>query len=167
MAMDVGLIGSGNITETHARAVRAIPGVELAAIWRTNVANVACLCQRYGGTAYENFEDLLRHRRLDFVIIRSPSGHGIAAEHHGLHVLSEKPVDISSQRADALIRAAEQSGLNLGVIFQDRLKPGLRQLRGSIPKAGAGQDDAGGRAREVVPAPEILRPFAMTRDLCA
>lgn len=77
--------------------------------------------------------------------------------------MTEKPIDISSQRADALIRAAEQSGLNLGVIFQDRLKPGLRQLRGSIPKAGAGQDDAGGRAREVVPAPEILRPFAMTR----
>lgn len=70
MAMDVGLIGSGNITQTHARAVRAIPGVELGAIWRTNVANVARLCQRCGGTACENFEDLLPDRRLDFVIIR-------------------------------------------------------------------------------------------------
>lgn len=107
-----------------------------------NGASVARLWQRYGSIAYENFEDLLRHRRLDFVIIRSASGHGIAAVHHGLHVSSEKPVDISSQRADALIRAAEPSGLNLGVIFQDGLKPGLRQLRGSIPKAGAEQDDA-------------------------
>lgn len=67
-----------------------IPGVELAAICGTNGANVARLCRRYGGKAYENLEEFLRHQSLDFVIIGSPSGllalHGIAAARHGQHV---------------------------------------------------------------------------------
>jgi len=33
-------------------------------------------------------------------------------------------MDISTEGADALIEAAETSGVKLGVIFQDRLKPG-------------------------------------------
>jgi predicted dehydrogenase len=55
--------------------------------------------------------------------------HGIAAAERGLHVLTEKPIDISTRRADALIEAAKQSGVKLGVIFQDRLKPHIRQLK--------------------------------------
>ena len=36
MTIHIGLIGGGNITETHARAARAIPGVEISAIHGTN-----------------------------------------------------------------------------------------------------------------------------------
>ncbi len=32
MTIHIGLIGGGNITETHARAARTIPGVEISAI---------------------------------------------------------------------------------------------------------------------------------------
>ena len=70
---------------------------------------------------------------MDMVAIGSPSGlhaaQGIAAAQRGLHVLTEKPIDISTERADALIEAAERSGVKLGVMFQDRVKPGIRELR--------------------------------------
>jgi len=36
MTIRIGLIGGGNITETHARAARAISGVEIAAVYGTN-----------------------------------------------------------------------------------------------------------------------------------
>ncbi|PYU78089.1 MAG: oxidoreductase, partial [Acidobacteria bacterium] len=36
MTFHIGLIGGGNITETHARAARALPGVEISAIHGTN-----------------------------------------------------------------------------------------------------------------------------------
>jgi|HubBroStandDraft_6_1064221.scaffolds.fasta_scaffold29797_2 UDP-N-acetyl-2-amino-2-deoxyglucuronate dehydrogenase len=133
MSIHIGLIGGGNITETHARAARAIPGVEVSAIHGSNAEKIARLCREYGGTPYQNFEAFLQHRPMDLVIIGSPSGlhaeQGIAAARHGLHVLSEKPIEISTARADALIAAAKQSGVKLGVLFQDRTKPHIRQLK--------------------------------------
>jgi predicted dehydrogenase len=133
MAMHVGLIGGGNITETHARAASAIPGLEIAAIYGTNSEKVAALCRKYGGTPYRDFDSFLAHHPMDFVVIGSPSGlhatHGIAAAERRLHVLTEKPIDINTTRADALIAATERVGVKLGVMFQDRVNSGVRQLK--------------------------------------
>jgi UDP-N-acetyl-2-amino-2-deoxyglucuronate dehydrogenase len=143
MTTHIGLIGGGNISETHARAARAIPGVEIAAIYGTNADKTARLCREHGGTAYQEFDAFLNHRPMDLVIIGSPSGlhaeQGIAAARQGLHVLTEKPIEISTARADALIEAAKQSGVQLGVIFQDRLKPHIRQLKGWIEQGLLGR----------------------------
>jgi predicted dehydrogenase len=133
MQIRVGLIGAGNISETHARAVNAIPGAELVAVYGTNPDRVRGLCREHGGTAYEELASFLAHRPMEMVIIGSPSGahaeQGIAAARQGLHVLTEKPIDISVQRADALIAACDQAGVKLGVIFQDRFKPDIQRLK--------------------------------------
>jgi len=133
MTFHIGLIGGGNITETHVRAARAIPGVAVSAIHGTNAEKIARLCREHGGTPYQDFAAFLNHRPMDLVIIGSPSGlhapQGIAAARRGLHVLTEKPIEISTVRADALIEAAKQSAVKLGVIFQDRTKPHIRQLK--------------------------------------
>src|SRR5467141_3131422 len=133
MTFHIGLIGGGNITETHARAARAITGVEISAIHGTNSEKIARLCREHGGTPYQDFDAFLKHRPMDLVVIGSPSGlhatQGIAAARQGLHVLTEKPIEISTASADALIKAAKQSKVQLGVIFQDRMKPHIRQLK--------------------------------------
>jgi len=142
MTIHIGLIGGGSITETHARAARAVSGVDIAAIYGTNAERIDRLCREHGGRPYRDFEAFLTHRPLDLVIIGSPSGlhatHGIAAALHGLHVLTEKPIDISTKRADALIEAANQSGVKLGVIFQDRLKGDIRRLKQWVDEGALG-----------------------------
>jgi UDP-N-acetyl-2-amino-2-deoxyglucuronate dehydrogenase len=136
MTIHVGLIGGGNISETHARAVHSIPGLEIAAIYGTNREKVERFAANHGGTAYSDFDAFLSHRPMGFVAIGSPSGlhslHGIAAARRGLHVLTEKPIDISSEHADALIQATQESGVKLGVMFQDRFKPDIRRFKESI-----------------------------------
>jgi UDP-N-acetyl-2-amino-2-deoxyglucuronate dehydrogenase len=143
MAIHIGLIGGGNISETHARAARAIPGVEISAIHGTNTGKVARFSREHGGAAYQDFDAFLKHRPMDMVIIGSPSGlhaeQGIAAAGRGLHVLTEKPIEISTARADALIEAAKQARVQLGVIFQDRMKPQIRQLKGWIEQGLLGK----------------------------
>ncbi|HTD88521.1 MAG TPA: Gfo/Idh/MocA family oxidoreductase [Candidatus Binatia bacterium] len=143
MTFHIGLIGGGNITETHARAARAIPGVEISAINGTNAEKIARLCCEHGGTPYQDFAAFLKHRPMDLVIIGSPSGlhatQGIAAARQGLHVLTEKPIEISTARADILIEAAKQSKVHLGVIFQDRLKPHIRQLKNWVDQGLLGK----------------------------
>jgi len=133
MTVHVGLIGGGSISETHARAARGIPGVAVAAIFGTNLNKVARLSAECSATPYSDFEKFLAHRPMDFVAIGSPSGlhaeQGIAAAHRGLHVLTEKPLDISTARVDSLIAAAAEAGVKLGVFFQDRFKPDLMQVK--------------------------------------
>ena len=133
MTMHVGLIGGGNISETHARAAREIPGLEISAVFGTNRERAARLAAEFGAVPFDDFAKFLAHRPLDFVAIGSPSGlhaeQGIAAAKHGLHVLTEKPLDINTAQADALIAATQEAGVKLGVFFQDRFKTDLMQVK--------------------------------------
>src|SRR5438128_1969335 len=127
MPIHIGLIGGGNITETHARAARAIPGIEIAAIHGSNPDKVNKLCREYGGKAYQDFASFLAHRPMNLVVIGSPTHlhaqQGIAAAKQGLHVLTDKAIDINTERTDALIEATDRARVKLGVIFQDRTQP--------------------------------------------
>jgi UDP-N-acetyl-2-amino-2-deoxyglucuronate dehydrogenase len=143
MPVNIGLIGGGNITETHARAALAIPDVRISAVYGTNMKNVERLCHAYGGSAYFDFAAFLAHRPMALVMIGSPSGlhaeQGIAAAEHGLHVLTEKPIDITAARADALIEAAQRAHVKLGVMFQDRVKPDIQRLKRLIDSGALGK----------------------------
>ena len=129
----IGIIGAGNISETHARAAREIDGVEIAAVYGNNRDKASRLAQLYGGAVYENLEAFLEHRPLHMVMIGSPSGlhaeQGIAAARHGLHVLVEKPIDITTANVDLLISECERAGVKLGVCFQDRVAPDIVRLK--------------------------------------
>ena len=131
--MHVGLIGGGNISETHARAAREITGLEISAVFGTNRERVARLAAEFGAVPFDDFAHFLAHRPMHFVAIGSPSGlhaeQGIAAAERGLHVLTEKPLDINTAQADALIAAVRDAGVKLGVFFQDRFKTDLMQVK--------------------------------------
>lgn len=143
LTIHIGLIGGGNITVTHARAAAAIPDAKIAAFYGANRKKIEQLCGEFGGSAYTDFNSFLAHRPMEMVIIGSPSGlhaeQGIAAAQRGLHVLTEKPIDISTSQTDALIAECERAGVKLGVIFQDRLKPGIRRLKQLIAEGRLGK----------------------------
>ena len=140
--MKIGIVGGGNISDTHARAALAIPGVDVVAFYGANRERTAKLANRYGGTVYEDYDRFLAHRPMDVVAIGSPSGlhagQGIAAVRRGLHVLVEKPIDINTERADALIAAADAAGVKLGVFFQDRLHPAIVQIKRLVESGALG-----------------------------
>jgi len=139
MTTHIGIIGGGNISETHARAALAIPGVQIAAIYGSNRQKIERLAKAHGGTPYTDFAQFLAHRPMEMVAIGSASGfhadEGIAAARAGLHVLTEKPIDVTTARADAMIAACDAADVRLGVFFQDRFKPDLRRVK-SLLDAG-------------------------------
>jgi len=143
VTIHVGLIGAGNISQTHARAAVAIPGVSVAAVHGANGAKARELAAAHGAAAYDSLDGFLGHKPMDMVVIGSPSGvhaaQGVAAARHRLHVLVEKPIDVTTERADELIAAAEESGVRLGVLFQDRVKPGIVGLKQLVDSGGLGR----------------------------
>src|SRR5260370_99306 len=102
----IGIIGGGGISDTHARATLEIDGTEIAAFVGYNQEKVMRLAERYGATAYPDLTTFLNHKPMDLVVIGSPSAlhaeQGIAAARRGLHVLVEKPLDATAERAAAI-----------------------------------------------------------------
>jgi predicted dehydrogenase len=131
--MHIGILGGGNISDTHARAAAAIPGVRVAACYGANAERTAKIAAAHDAAVYDDLERFLDHRPMDIVAIGSPSGlhaqQGIMAARRGLHVLSEKPLDITTRRADELIAACAAAGVKLGVFFQDRLRPAVVEIK--------------------------------------
>ncbi len=142
MALQAGFVGCGNITDTHVRAARE-GGLGIAAFHGRDLAKAEALQARYGGRAFARYEEFLSHRPMDLVVIGSPSAlhaeQGIAAAQRSLHVLVEKPIDVTLAKAEALVAAADKAGVRLGVLFQDRLKPELLALSEFIRSGGLGR----------------------------
>lgn len=138
----VGILGGGNISETHLKAAQQAEGVTVAAVCGRNPSSVVKLADDAGVPAFTDLESFLNHKPMDMVAIGSPSGvhaeQGILAADKGLHVLVEKPVDITTERVDQLIEACSQNGVKLGVFFQDRVAPDLQRLKRMLD-----QDDLG------------------------
>src|SRR5260370_17886535 len=126
-------MGGGKRGERGARAASPTPGAKIATTYGPNAKKVDRLCREYGGNPFAVLDPFLSHRPMQAVILGSPSGRhaeqGIAAAQRGLHVLTEKPIDIATKRADDLIDATNRAGVKLAVIFQDRLKPNIRALK--------------------------------------
>jgi UDP-N-acetyl-2-amino-2-deoxyglucuronate dehydrogenase len=132
----IGILGAGNISETHTRAALRIPGLRIAAVYGQNTRKAAELSETVGAAVYGDLEKFLDHRPMDLVAIGSPSGlhaeHARAAVRRGLHILVEKPLDISTIKVDALIADATRAGVRVGVFFQDRLKPDVVRIKNCI-----------------------------------
>ena len=64
----IGLIGAGNISDTHARAATAIPGVAIAAVHAPTLEHAQHLAACHGAIAYDTLEGLLTAAPDDWII---------------------------------------------------------------------------------------------------
>jgi len=130
--MRLGILGAGGISDTHVRAALGLGGVEVVAVCGHNPQKTAALAASAGAVAFSDLDAFLG-QPMDMVAIGSPSGlhaeQAIAAARRGLHVLVEKPLDVTTAKIDALIEAADRAGVTVGVFFQERLLPEVVALK--------------------------------------
>lgn len=123
--LHVGISGAGTIGRVHAEAIRAIDGVDLVAVAEPRVDAGEAFVGEFGGALYGSFVEMLAHDGLDVVIVTTPSGlhpdQVVLAAEAGKHVITEKPMAISAEGLDRMITATEDAGVELAVIFQNRL----------------------------------------------
>ncbi|HEY6403327.1 MAG TPA: Gfo/Idh/MocA family oxidoreductase [Blastocatellia bacterium] len=128
-----GIVGCGMIGKVQAEAIASIPGARLLAAWGRDERRVAEFAAKFGATGYTDYGRFLDHPGLQIVNICTPNGlhaeHGAAAARAGIHVLVEKPIDSTLEKADALIEACDNGGVKLGVIFQSRFLPAVQKIK--------------------------------------
>lgn len=130
-----GIVGAGVIAEFHARAFREMAQVRLVGICDTVLERAERLAAKYSCRAFSGY-DALFQEDLDLVTIATPSGAhlepAIAAAGAGLHVICEKPLEVTLERIDRMIEAHRQAGTRLGGVFQNRFHDALVPLRTAI-----------------------------------
>jgi UDP-N-acetyl-2-amino-2-deoxyglucuronate dehydrogenase len=131
-----GIIGTGAIAAHHAAAIRELQNCALVAVCSSSAERAAKAAERFGVEAYSNMALLLAREDIDVVIVCTESGSHLeatlAAAGAGKHVLTEKPLEVSLERADKMIAACRSAGLKLGCIFQNRFNPDYLKLKEAL-----------------------------------
>lgn len=139
----VAVIGCGRIASVYEEAfyklrdeVQVVLAIDKVLARAQKLAEGFCGCAASDQVEPEAFKRLLKESKPDLIHILLPHHlHGIyaiAAMESGVHVLTEKPVTISLKEADRLIEVQRNTGMQLGVIYQNRYIEGVQAVRERI-----------------------------------
>lgn len=131
-----GIIGAGLIADFHAKAIQSIPNASLSGICGSNATKAKDLAGKYGCRIYSGTQEMFSSGEVDIVTIATPSGAhlepAVEAAAYGIHVICEKPLEITLDRIDRMIDAHLKAGTRLGGIFNYRYNETLPYLKNAI-----------------------------------
>ncbi len=117
--LKVGLIGCGFMGEMHANCYKNIEGVELAAVADIRKEKAENLAQGTSAVIYETGKELIENAQVDIIDICLPtylhSEHAILAMDKVKYVFVEKPVALTNEQAEEMIKKQEATGCNVQI----------------------------------------------------
>jgi len=129
----IGVIGVGAIGPSHVYSIKRTEGCALAAICDLRAEAAARVAGENGVPYFTSVKDMVSADAVDAVTISTPSGFhletALEAIEAGKHVLSEKPLEITTERIDRILTAVRRKGVKLGGVFQCRFMPVVRRLK--------------------------------------
>jgi predicted dehydrogenase len=138
--MRFGLVGTAYWARvTHAAAIAATPGAELAGVWGRRPEAVRALANEHAARAYDDFDALLRD--VDAVVFSVPphvqAPLATRAAKAGKHLLLEKPIALTREDSDTLTAAVTTAGVASVVFFTSRFQPEVRAWLADVNTAPA------------------------------
>lgn len=122
--MKVAVIGCGNVSKMHLKALEEIPEAEIIAVADVKPERAECAAAKYGARAYCDFDELLNAEKPDSIHICTPhylhTDMAVKALAAGINVLTEKPCSVSFEEVEKLCKAQKENGKQLAVCFQNR-----------------------------------------------
>jgi len=137
------IVGTGFIGPAHLEALRRIPNVEVVALVEVNQALADEKAKQLGIPRAYVFADMLKQDDIDVVHICTPNflhySQAKAVLEAEKHVICEKPLAISLQEAEDLVKIAKTTGLVNAVHFNLRYYPMVRQMKVMREKGELGE----------------------------
>lgn len=128
----VGLVGLGHMGRHHARALRALDGVDLVA-----AVDPAGDPHRVadGIALFTDLDDMLRHG-IDYAVLAAPTSRhtelGLRLAAAGVPTLIEKPLAPDPESARRLVDAYRTAGLPAAIGYTERFNPAITGLRARL-----------------------------------
>ncbi len=160
----VGIIGTGWIAEAHAACYQRCPDVEIVALADIVPGKAEKFAKDNGiegARIYNSDRELIDNEKdIDAVSVctynRQHAPCTIYALEHGVHVLLEKPMCVTTEEAVAICRAEKASGKVLSIGFQPRFDENMKMVKKVVESGELGQIyyiQTGGGRRKGIPTP--------------
>ena len=141
------LVGCGRAGEIHASALDALPESLFRAVCGRDADRTRAFAERFGVQAYSDVAEMVTSEQVEAVCIATPHpahvAPAVAALEAGAHALVEKPLAVSLEDCDAMLTAADASGVKLGVVSQRRLYEPVQRMRQAIDAGKIGNPSLG------------------------
>lgn len=142
-AINVGIIGSGFMGAAHIDSLRRVPGVNVVAISSIDLPRAQELADHFAvPDVYPDWRELANSPNIHAVHNCTPNDLHFevnkALLEAGKHVLSEKPLTMTSKESGELVRLARSSGLVTALNFNYRGYPLVQQARGMVARGEIG-----------------------------
>lgn len=142
MKKNFGIIGCGMIAAFHSKAIEEIGGKVVACFDLVPQAaeRIAGLT---GCKPYSDLKSFLAHPELEIVTIGTPSGAhlepALAAAAAGKHIIVEKPLEVTLEKCDEIIKACEKAGVVLSTVFHSRFHNSSIRLKKAVDSGRFGR----------------------------
>lgn len=133
----IALVGLGMAVTPHAKSALDLANrVEVAYVFSPSAARRAAFAQKFPFPQCVRLETILEDRTVDAVAILTPPNTHLdlvtRCANAGKHVLLEKPLEVTTVRAERMVAACRQAGVTLGVVLQHRHKRAVERLTGAV-----------------------------------
>ncbi|MDQ0217427.1 Gfo/Idh/MocA family oxidoreductase [Peribacillus cavernae] len=140
----VGIIGTGFIGPTHIEAIRRLGFVEVVGIAESSIESAEQKAAELGiAKAYGDYREMLRDSEIQVVHNCTPNHLHFPINKEiilaGKHVLSEKPLAMSSEESAELVALAKKHKVVHGVNFNYRQFPSVKNLETMVKNNDLGK----------------------------
>jgi len=123
MTLGIGLIGTGWVSDVHARALLQTPGARLVAVTSRNRERGQAFAQKFGIVrVYTDHRAMLADHELDVICVGVPNNlHEpvvLDAAAAGKHVICEKPLATNLDEGERMVAACKKAGVMLGLAVE-------------------------------------------------
>lgn len=159
----VGIIGAGWIAEAHIKKYLEMPDVEILAVADIVEGKAQDFIDKFelkDAKAYNSHKELIDAGVVEAVSVCTyNSTHAectIYSLEHGVHVLLEKPMCVTTEEAVAICKAEKKSGKIVSVGFQPRFDDNMKMVKDIVQSGVLGKIyyiQTGGGRRHGIPTP--------------
>jgi predicted dehydrogenase len=133
-----GVIGCGRVSKKHFDALSGeVAGAELVAVCDVQEDRAKAAGIEYGVPWFSDAHEMIRqHPEIEVLDILTPSGHHpkhvLELAHYGKHFVVEKPMALSLEDAEEMIRVCAAHNTRLFVVKQNRYNLPIQKLRAAV-----------------------------------
>ncbi|MEM6712484.1 MAG: inositol 2-dehydrogenase [Pseudomonadota bacterium] len=131
----IGLLGCGRIGQVHALTLAGVDGAQLVTVSDFLPEAAQALATKYGAKAMTS-DEVIASPEVDAVAICTPTTTHFDLIHRaaraGKAIFCEKPIDLSTDRTRACIKAVEAAGVPFMTAFNRRFDPSFSHLEAQL-----------------------------------
>jgi predicted dehydrogenase len=135
---NIGVIGCGRISGHHCNSIHAIDGVELLAVCDLISDKAEKYSREFNVPWFKDYRRMLEeYPEINTVVVATPSGmhfeHGIEIiSHYKKNIILEKPIFLRPDHVEIAYDKAEELGLKLFPVFQNRYNKAVERVKKAI-----------------------------------